>query len=636
MDVSDGADDSSMSAEGNDTSPTNMASEKLEASIDDDKDKGNTEAAVPCLECPVCLQPCIHPVQLPCSHIFCFLCVKGVANRSKRCALCRQEIPLSYFHNPKLVRQEDLLQHAAFEDGYQWFYEGRNGWWQYDLRTSTELEEKYKRDEKTFELLIAGFLYVIDLDSMLQYRRNDPTRRRRIKRDLENIPEKKGVAGLRTKTIAPSDRQGAYGVETSDATGKGQPGTAGDGRGDQSGTSTGQSPVLPPASVPAPTNSPGVSIQGLSSMMGDLNINHAGDDRSISPVPRRAPSGTHSDNAGPVRPDRWPSRSSGQPSRPNGKISRSSSLPARPDGQTSGSNGQPSRPDGQTSGSNGQPSRPDGQTSGSNGQPSRPDGQTSGSNGQPSRPDGQTSGSNGQPSRPDGHTSGSSVQSSRPAGQTSGSNGQPSRPAGHTSGSNGQPSRPDRHTVRSNGQPAIPYGQFSGPNGQPSGPSGQIGTSISQPGEPDGHHSIIDGQPLSLDGLSQSARQTCPHLQQSDRQSRPQEVAPLPTMPGQDAPPLPARSRNQSFPLESRPGQNGMPSQRRHQTPPRQANEGCGDPCGTALPRARRSQSSPHVRHFPPTSHEAGASLSDSAVSQSDRDPNPRETRKAPSGQRNR
>lgn len=28
------------------------------------------------LECPVCLQTCIHPARLPCGHIFCFLCVK--------------------------------------------------------------------------------------------------------------------------------------------------------------------------------------------------------------------------------------------------------------------------------------------------------------------------------------------------------------------------------------------------------------------------------------------------------------------------------------------------------------------------------------------------------------------------------
>lgn len=28
------------------------------------------------IECPICLQTCIHPARLPCGHIFCFLCVK--------------------------------------------------------------------------------------------------------------------------------------------------------------------------------------------------------------------------------------------------------------------------------------------------------------------------------------------------------------------------------------------------------------------------------------------------------------------------------------------------------------------------------------------------------------------------------
>lgn len=64
------------------------------------------------------------------------------------------------------------------------------GWWQYDERTCKELEACYKAGERTCELLIAGFLYVTDLEAMLQLRRNDPSRRRRIKRDLATIPKK--------------------------------------------------------------------------------------------------------------------------------------------------------------------------------------------------------------------------------------------------------------------------------------------------------------------------------------------------------------------------------------------------------------------------------------------------------------
>lgn len=79
------------------------------------------------IECAVCLQTCIHPVKLPCSHIFCFLCVKGVAFQSRRCAMCRQEIPPDVLLHPQLLDRTQLEKESSLEDGYQWFYEGRNG-----------------------------------------------------------------------------------------------------------------------------------------------------------------------------------------------------------------------------------------------------------------------------------------------------------------------------------------------------------------------------------------------------------------------------------------------------------------------------------------------------------------------------
>ncbi len=121
---------------------------------------------------------------------------------------------MDFLYNPQLVCRGELLKDSGYEDGQQWFYEGRNGWWQYDERTSAEMEEKYKKNLKTFDILIAGFLYVIDLENMIQYRRNDPTRRRRIKRDLVTI-EKKGVAGIKLDLGADQQgsRDGADGVE---------------------------------------------------------------------------------------------------------------------------------------------------------------------------------------------------------------------------------------------------------------------------------------------------------------------------------------------------------------------------------------------------------------------------------------
>ncbi|XP_013792456.1 E3 ubiquitin-protein ligase rnf146-like, partial [Limulus polyphemus] len=151
-------------------------------------------------ECAICLQSCIHPVKLPCQHIFCFLCVKGVANQSKRCAMCRQEIPPSFLETPTLLSVQDLENELVFEDGYQWFYEGRNGWWQFDSRTSVDLETAFKGGETRCEVLIAGFLYIVDFEHMIQMRRSDPSRRRRIKRDFSTIP-KKGIAGIRLPPV---------------------------------------------------------------------------------------------------------------------------------------------------------------------------------------------------------------------------------------------------------------------------------------------------------------------------------------------------------------------------------------------------------------------------------------------------
>ncbi|XP_069570506.1 E3 ubiquitin-protein ligase rnf146-like [Brachyistius frenatus] len=158
-------------------------------------------------ECAICLQSCVHPVRLPCCHVFCFLCVKGASWHSKRCALCRQEIPEDFLERPVLLSPEELKAAAAglsqsggaggdARGDYAWYYEGRNGWWQYDERTTRELEEAFAKGRKSTEMLIAGFLYVADLENMVQYRRNEHGRRRKIKRDVVDIP-KKGVAGLR-------------------------------------------------------------------------------------------------------------------------------------------------------------------------------------------------------------------------------------------------------------------------------------------------------------------------------------------------------------------------------------------------------------------------------------------------------
>lgn len=137
---------------------------------------------------------------VPCGHTFCFLCVKGIRN-PKKCALCREEFSLDSIDS-RLVELEIANNNSpsSSETSYHWFYEGCNGWWRYDNRTSVEIEEAYLKQEKTVNVQVAGYVYVIDFEKMFQFRQNGQSRKRKIKRELASTPKKdlniKGVAGL--------------------------------------------------------------------------------------------------------------------------------------------------------------------------------------------------------------------------------------------------------------------------------------------------------------------------------------------------------------------------------------------------------------------------------------------------------
>ncbi|KAM6968220.1 E3 ubiquitin-protein ligase rnf146 [Aplochiton taeniatus] len=242
---------------------------------------GGSSAALPVPECAICLQSCVHPVQLPCSHVFCFLCVKGASWQSKRCALCRQEVPEDFLERPTLLSPEELKATAGGRGGaagdHAWYYEGRNGWWQYDERTSRELEDAHAKGKKTAEMLIAGFLYVADLENMVQYRRNEHGRRRKMKRDVVDIP-KKGVAGLRLDAEAGAAGAGrensADGADHVAAQAPGPPAAS-------------QAPVPPvPARPPISLGGlPGTSTQSLEEALSQLHI------ASAAPTPQRPEEG---------------------------------------------------------------------------------------------------------------------------------------------------------------------------------------------------------------------------------------------------------------------------------------------------------------------------------------------------------
>ena len=148
--------------------------------------------------CCVCQEEAENAVKLPCSHIFCFLCVKGVAARNRVCALCRNPIPVDYLQHPLMVNFGALRAKLNVKSkSYHWFYEGKSGgWWMYENRTSEEIEKAFVTRVKSIKIRISGFTYVVDYERMVQSREDYPDRQRRIKRDVLKSDEIKGIAGL--------------------------------------------------------------------------------------------------------------------------------------------------------------------------------------------------------------------------------------------------------------------------------------------------------------------------------------------------------------------------------------------------------------------------------------------------------
>lgn len=72
------------------------------------------------------------------------------------------------------------------------------GWWQYDQRSSIEIETAYQTNSKqSYDILICGTLYCIDFSKLLQYDKEMPTKKRKIRRDYRDaIGRPKGTAGL--------------------------------------------------------------------------------------------------------------------------------------------------------------------------------------------------------------------------------------------------------------------------------------------------------------------------------------------------------------------------------------------------------------------------------------------------------
>ena len=112
-----------------------------------------------------------------------------------KCPLCRSDVPANFFDDANILSSENV-NIATFEGTFHWYYEGRNGWWLFDARASEEIEEEFQNKSAQCEVMIAGFIYIIDFTNMVQYRKDTPSRKRQIKRDQAES-KTKGIAGLR-------------------------------------------------------------------------------------------------------------------------------------------------------------------------------------------------------------------------------------------------------------------------------------------------------------------------------------------------------------------------------------------------------------------------------------------------------
>jgi len=169
------------------------------------------------IDCAICLDQAVFPVELPCRHAFCYLCLKGTAllatqqGQGPRCSICRSDIPLHVLSNPPL-KDSAALRREPPPDQFQWYYECRSGgWWQFEERQNTELERSFEAKEPKCTLLIAGQMYEIDFLQMIQYRPSTRHVIRRIKRDIASSTQLKGIAGIRinsTQSTSSSQSQG--------------------------------------------------------------------------------------------------------------------------------------------------------------------------------------------------------------------------------------------------------------------------------------------------------------------------------------------------------------------------------------------------------------------------------------------
>ncbi|CAL8137302.1 unnamed protein product [Orchesella dallaii] len=154
-------------------------------------------AAAGAPQCTICGQHYTFPIELPCQHVFCFMCIKGevIEHNTRNCPLCRAAFPMSVINYPVPINPNEIIDELNFATTRQWYYESRSGgWWRYDPITMSIVEEAYNNREERTMLKFGGQDYEINFNRMIQQRVGLPHIFRRI--TFEPVVNAKGIAGI--------------------------------------------------------------------------------------------------------------------------------------------------------------------------------------------------------------------------------------------------------------------------------------------------------------------------------------------------------------------------------------------------------------------------------------------------------
>lgn len=98
------------------------------------------------IQCNICNRLYTQPIELKCSHKFCYKCIKSECyTHGYNCPKCGEEIKTE-INNIKINEIKDHVDNVFYSSKFFWLYSGNslNNWWCYDKKYNLKLEAMYK------------------------------------------------------------------------------------------------------------------------------------------------------------------------------------------------------------------------------------------------------------------------------------------------------------------------------------------------------------------------------------------------------------------------------------------------------------------------------------------------------------